>query len=434
MKKDEISNFIDKSDKVFLLNDTDSKISHDIPFQDSCSGSIELTIEAESSIFIRNHYIEGDEFYTRVDNDGKEHLISKKFCHYNNHPYIPASSFKGMLRNTLEILSYGKLKGKTSDIYLNEKITNENNLHKSDKLDLSEVLFGTTELKGRVNISHFKLIGEVLEDSLKKEILGTPEAKKKKFGWKNYPISDTLLKGKGGNNDKVKSEFIPLKAGVKFKGTLRYHNLRKFELGALLSALSFHNTLDCYHNIGLAKALGYGKINIIYSYDDQNIFLKAFEEKINSEIFDGKILWHKSPYIKEILKKHSQKTKELTPLSEQNIVSSLHTEVQKERQVEKDKQNKIKQAQKEQERKEKEALQAQEQEKIAQEKSKKSQGLNRLKECKSLQKGQQIINESLGKKPKPTSEQTKLIQEFYDDSKEKKTKSIEKFYKKLINI
>ena len=434
MNQDEISNFIDKSDKVFLLSDEDSKISHDIPFQDSYSGSIELTIEAESSIFIRNHYVQGDDFYTRVDDNEKEYLISREFCHYNNHPYIPASSLKGMIRNTLEILSYGKLKGKTSDIYLNEKITDENNLHKSDKIDLSEALFGTTELKGRVNISHFKLFGKILNDSLKKEILGTPEAKKKKFGWKNYPISNTLLKGKGGNNDKVKSEFIPLKSGVRFKGNIRYHNLRGFELGALLSSISFHNTSHCNHNIGLAKALGYGKISITYNCENQDIFLKAFEEKINSEIFDGKILWHKSPYIKEILKKHAKNTKEFVPLSEQTIVSSLYEEVKKAKQKEKVELNKIKQAQKEQERKEKEALQVQEQEKVAKEKAKKSQGLDSLKECDSLQKGQQIINESLGKKPKPTPEQIKQIQEFYDNSKEQKTKAILKFYKKLIQV
>ncbi|HFU75331.1 MAG TPA: hypothetical protein ENK66_03710 [Arcobacter sp.] len=302
-KSDEISNFIDKSDKVFLFSDEDSNISLDIPFANSCSGSIVVDIKAKSPIFIRNHYVQGDDSYT-VEKDGVLQTISTNFCHHKNNRYIPATSVKGMVRNTLEIMSYAKLGGKTLDAYLTAKVS-EDNPHRSEVLDLSEAIFGTTELKGRVQFSHFKEIGKSNEMTLQSEILGTPEAKKKKFGWKNYPILKNTKAGKGAKSDKVKSKFRPLASGAKFQGVLRFHNLRDFELGAILSALTFHDTPDAHHNIGLGKALGYGAIKIEFHYDNQVKYLQAFEEKMNAEIFDGKMLWHSSAYIKELIHKHS---------------------------------------------------------------------------------------------------------------------------------
>jgi len=297
-KNDEISNFIDFNEKVFLLNN--ENISHDVPFTNEYSGVIPIDIVAKSSIFIRNHYVQEDEPYS-YKGLNKE-LISKKFCHYKGVPYIPSTSMKGMLRNVLEIISYGKLKGKTLDNYLDEK-TEESSNHQSEILDLSEAIFGTTELKGRVQFSHFKVEGRYNEDSEKKEILMTPEAKKKKFGWKKYPILNGTISSKKGNNDDVVSHFIPLQKNVKFKGQLRFHNLRDFELGAVLSSLSFHKTEQCFHNIGMAKSLGYGKISIEFKYDKLVEVLEAFEERMNIELFDAKVLWHKSFYIQELLKK-----------------------------------------------------------------------------------------------------------------------------------
>jgi len=325
MKKDTITNFIKIDEKVFLLSDDDSNISLDIPFENSYTGKIKVDIEAESPIFIRNHFIDGDCHYEQ-DKDGKNIFISKKFCHYQNIRYIPATSIKGMIRNTLEIISYGKIKNKTLDKYIDEKIKGDS-LHKSDKMDLSEAIFGTTSLKGRVMFSHFKEIGQAEVLPTQEEILATPQPKENKFGWKNYPILDDTEKGKGGNNDKVKSKFNPLVTGAKFSGYVKFHNLRDFELGALLSALTFHNTNDVYHNIGLGKSIGYGKIKINLEYDEINNVLKAFEEKINAEIFDAKISWHESPYIKELLKKHS-KGKKVKSLSEQSSIHKLYKHYQ----------------------------------------------------------------------------------------------------------
>ncbi|HIP54430.1 MAG TPA: TIGR03986 family CRISPR-associated RAMP protein, partial [Sulfurimonas autotrophica] len=140
--------------------------------------------------------------------------------------------------------------------------------HKKDKRDLAETMFGyigkDESLKGRIHFSHFKAIKNEKALEKRTEILGTPRAsyypiyvkqqEGKLFttfmdsgfsisGWKRYPIH------KGANvkettdtgNDNVGTTFAPLNKGVVFHGKVRYHNLKKSELGALLSTFSFHN-------------------------------------------------------------------------------------------------------------------------------------------------------------------------------------------------
>lgn len=58
------------------------------------------------------------------------------------------------------------------------------------------------------------------------------------------------------------SSFIALKAGASFKTIIYIHNLRPYELGALLAALTFCNHKECYHSLGYAKPFGYGKMKL----------------------------------------------------------------------------------------------------------------------------------------------------------------------------
>ena len=44
------------------------------------------------------------------------------------------------------------------------------------------------------------------------------------------------------NNEKLDTVIHPIKAGAIFNCCITFHNLRSIELGALLSALTFHNT------------------------------------------------------------------------------------------------------------------------------------------------------------------------------------------------
>jgi CRISPR-associated protein (TIGR03986 family) len=205
--------------------------------------------------------------------------------------------------------------------------------HTSSKLDLAQTIFGYIDgnkkaLKGRVQFSHFKAIENIRELNKRTEILGTPRASyypiylvqngdgyktlmdsnAKLAGWKRYPIhrgnSVTQTEDTGNNN--VGTTFKPLQDGVVFRGKIRFHNLKKVEIGALLSALTFHNSPNTYHNIGMAKPLGYGKIelkitNLRNLKHLQEEYLKAFESCMNSEIFDKDIKWHKSEQIVNLL-------------------------------------------------------------------------------------------------------------------------------------
>lgn len=199
-----------------------------------------------------------------------------------------------------------------------------------NKLDLTQTIFGTEKdklaLKGRVQFSHLKCTIERYEKQVD-AILGSPNptyypnyirqdgtnGKVSKYktlmdtdavisGWKRYPLhNQTMQSGESSDKESVKTHFKPLESGTVFKGKLRFHNLKKCEIGALLSAITFHGQSDkCMHNIGMAKPLGYGKIdiklipkNLKYS---QNEYLQEFEEEISKKISD----WKNSAQLKEL--------------------------------------------------------------------------------------------------------------------------------------
>ena len=200
--------------------------------------------------------------------------------------------------------------------------------HTDDRLDLSQVIFGHINkdkaLKGRVQFSHFKATSNTKELPSVTAVLGTPRASYypiyvkqqdgnlyKTFmdefsisGWKRYPIQRGIQTYKiptdanGKINEKVGTTFTALKEGCIFKGKLRYHNLKKAELGAILSSLTFHGTPDTFHNIGMAKPLGYGKIDIkIDGIENLDSYLKASELTITEQIPE----WSDSPQLKELL-------------------------------------------------------------------------------------------------------------------------------------
>lgn len=197
--------------------------------------------------------------------------------------------------------------------------------HFDKRIDLAQSIFGYVNgndaLKGRVEFSHFKAIENIEPLASRTEILGTPRAsyypiyirqsdndKLKTYmdndfeiaGWKRYPIhkGSGVKQTQDTGNTNVGTTFAPLKEGVVFHGKLRYHNLKKAELGALLSALTFHTTPNTYHNIGMAKPLGYGKIKIaLSSIENVNSYLKAFELTLGEQIPN----WSESSQIKELL-------------------------------------------------------------------------------------------------------------------------------------
>lgn len=200
----------------------------------------------------------------------------------------------------------------------------------SEKLDLSQTIFGYISknnkeaLKGRVYFSHFKATSKVTVLDKRTEILGTPRASYYPIyvrqqegklystfmndwfeiaGRKRYPIHNSKTEDTGNSN--VGTSFTPLKEGVVFQGKMRYHNLKKAELGALLSALTFHATPQTFHNIGLAKSLGYGKIalQLKTNLDIQN-YLKEFEFTMEEQIPE----WSNLLQFKELLSMSIEQT------------------------------------------------------------------------------------------------------------------------------
>jgi len=200
--------------------------------------------------------------------------------------------------------------------------------HTDSRKDMAETMFGyigkEEALKGRVQFSHFKALNEAKELDEKIEVLGTPRASyypmyvkqrdgrlfttfmdngfsisgRKRYpiqkGIQSYPLPTTK---EGKVNTDVATFFTPLKEEVVFQGKLRYHNLKKAELGALLSALTFHNTGECFHNIGMAKSLGYGKIELKIDAIEIEEYLKAFETEMTATIPN----WAESEQLIELL-------------------------------------------------------------------------------------------------------------------------------------
>ena len=181
------------------------------------------------------------------------------------------------------------------------KLPYENSIHEmfpiasyhkeSTSQDLATTMFGYTNLgeesealKGRVLFGHATSSNAVVSNKLYKEILGGPKASFFPFylekslgknayqkqgalrGFKKYPVHNDV-KNINYSNDQLKNEkvfttFTPLEKGSVFTTKIRYHNLRPIELGALVSAISFHAQKEGFHNLGLAKSLGFGKIKV----------------------------------------------------------------------------------------------------------------------------------------------------------------------------
>jgi len=115
-------NFVPLSKKVFFPDWAD-KVSHDVPFADGISGELECELTTHTPIYVRNggkwehdHVMRDPKaqsfFYVKVDGQ-------KKFM-------IPGTSLKGMLRNVVEIASFGKMTKVDDHRYGVRDLTNPN--------------------------------------------------------------------------------------------------------------------------------------------------------------------------------------------------------------------------------------------------------------------------------------------------------------------
>ena len=198
--------------------------------------------------------------------------------------------------------------------------------------DLAECIFGTADtalkpLKGRVVISPAFAKDPVSVCDKVTAVLGSPKPSYGPLyvfsgswndpdavikGRKRYPVRNALLSPiKGG--DKISCSFTPLQKGTTFTGRITFHNLRECELGAMISALTFNGNPDCYHSVGEAKPLGYGKVclkidrvNAIHivpksdpdEHDAVNYYLGKFRQVMKDGIGAG---WVNAPSVRELI-------------------------------------------------------------------------------------------------------------------------------------
>ena len=126
-------------------------------------------------------------------------------------------------------------------------------------------------------------------------------------GWKRYPSENRQPELNSVPNSRTTTTFIPIQTGSEFIGKIRFFNLRPFELGALLWAISYGNNSLCQHKIGMGKPLGFGrvaieirKIKFVYgeNVENQQFFIDKFENYMSNKV-QG---WKQKDQIKELIK------------------------------------------------------------------------------------------------------------------------------------
>ncbi|RMG20647.1 MAG: TIGR03986 family CRISPR-associated RAMP protein [Methanobacteriota archaeon] len=208
--------------------------------------------------------------------------------------------------------------------------------------DLAETIFGYLDeanegnsLKGRVFFSHAFALGDPPQLEEHSAVLASPKSSYYPFylkqngdckkavrryrtyndspalrGFKRYPVREDFIKqDTTGMSQDIISRFRPLAAGARFAGCIRFHNLKKAELGALLSALTFHgdNGEQYFHSLGGGKPFGYGRIQLkvdkvrLYDCEEDDYlqfddFLSAFECEMKT--FDPD--WNHRDWLKEL--------------------------------------------------------------------------------------------------------------------------------------
>ncbi len=219
-------------------------------------------------------------------------------------------------------------------------LAEKNNKFDNFKYDLASLIFGNEKcnnsLKGRVVIGHAMSENATASSNNEERVLGSPkpsfypayikqtkdliESKNQEKdyyktylnndaelrGFKRYPLHLEIKAGDLSNNENIATEFIPLAENTVFYSKIRYHNLRKVELGALLSAITMHNCPNAFHNIGGAKPYGFGKVKVEIENSNperDNELMAYFEYEMNKHTLSKsqeRTTWLQSPCMIEL--------------------------------------------------------------------------------------------------------------------------------------
>lgn len=215
---------------------------------------------------------------------------------------------------------------------IHKTIENRGVEHLSESPDFAEVLFGSVadkgrgkSFKGRVSVSHALWVAGEGACGVKETVLGAPkptyypnyleqplvknaqqpanqrtyktymDADAEARGWKRYParlpgaVVDPLPAPLSTN---VATRFNPLRPGASFSFSVKFHNLRPAEIGALLWALEWGGDNRLCHSLGMGKPFGYGLVKIAVDAARSNLrpvmtgdmasSLKAFQDSMQA--------------------------------------------------------------------------------------------------------------------------------------------------------
>ena len=123
-------NFVPLNKHVYLPDWAD-QISHDIPFKDGEDGYIEVTWENVFPLCIRDASTGDDGYSMHVKQSDGSRLY-----------FLPGSSLRGMLRNTLNILAFGKMEQYDNRFFGYRIFDTNKSLGKKYQKEMAKVKFG----------------------------------------------------------------------------------------------------------------------------------------------------------------------------------------------------------------------------------------------------------------------------------------------------
>jgi len=311
-----------KNEFVFVLSDKSDNITN-----------IETAVEKFKTVYFETDSVDGNFWKNNWDEEIGIPVFYKKSG--NKVSDIGLSQLFKLAYN-YTINDATKQEDKKIDVKIKDKI------EKDFALDLSQTIFGVirekaSSLKGRVQFSHFK--ADAKPNTYRKITitLGSPnpsfypqyiqqncqdngkvvnddyqtlmKQSARISGWKRYPLHFNEPRVKNIEPTDSSTTFMPLGTyngnsfnEFTFRGKLRYHNLKEVELGSLISALTFHNNnASFFHNIGMAKSLGFGKIEISVDTEPFTEHLQKYEVMMDDWCKENiKEKWIDSPQLKEL--------------------------------------------------------------------------------------------------------------------------------------
>jgi hypothetical protein len=257
-----------------------NQVSHDIPFSDGESGELDITITAETPIFIRNGHSKQDaDIFEKhkkreLPNPSPAELEAihryLSFSNINGQYFIPATSIKGMLRNVLEIMSFSRMKQvDCSPFYGLRDMNNKDYKFETNQKELKSGWLKLVNGDWIVEeVQHVRVSMQDIEEKYKIRDRGIQSAE---TALEKY----TILNGSVLN---AKFEFV--KELIKNPPGFNYGKLYKFSESG-----DFSGTIVLYGNIGNKHYdFVFGK-DVLNTYDVENSLISNME-KLDQPLWD----------------------------------------------------------------------------------------------------------------------------------------------------